>query len=327
VKADRMLSILLLLQSEGKLSASELARRLEVSERTIMRDMESLSMSGVPIYAERGSRGGWALREGYQTNLTGMKAEEFISLMIAANPSLLRDLGIKEHYDAAYRKLIASSPETIRHSAELMWKKVHIDGTSWHPADDAHSWLSTIQEAVWMQRQLCIHYKRDQEIHIRNVNPLGIVAKRSIWYLVAEVGDDYRNYRISRVVYAQVLPSGFSMPEHFDLERYWEHSTRQFKINLPRYPAKLRVSESAATRLLHERYVTIVQQTKSSETDRLEIDIEFATLEHAAESVLSYGAAIEVLEPAELRDQVIHQAKSIMELYGAEISREEHTSL
>src|SRR5690606_32418345 len=133
--------------------------------------------------AERGRQGGWRRTEGYRTDLTGMKTGEFISLMISAHPNVLQDLGIDGHYDAAYRKLVASSPSAIRENAEMIWKKVHIDGAGWHQPSESCPCLPTVQEAVWAEHRLIIHYKREQEISIRTVEPLGLVSKRSVWYL------------------------------------------------------------------------------------------------------------------------------------------------
>ena len=151
MRADRLVSILLLLQNQGKLTTRQLADKLEVAERTIMRDMEALSMAGIPVYAERGNQGGWQLAAGYRTTVTGMKAEEFTSLLISAHPGLQRDLGIEQHFDQAYQKLLAASSPAFKQSAEQMRQKIHIDGAGCHggQGEQACPYLTTAQEAVW----------------------------------------------------------------------------------------------------------------------------------------------------------------------------------
>lgn len=314
MKADRMISILLILQNEGKISTRELAERLEVSERTIARDMEALSVSGIPVYSERGSRGGWLLAEGYRTKLTGMKAEEFISLIISAHPGLLTDLGIKNHFDDALQKLLASSPASIKNNIELIQRKIHIDGAGWHQAIEAYPYLTIVQEAVWAESKLCIHYKRDQDVVVRTVHPLGLVAKRSVWYLVAEYEGELRTYRVSRIVHAEGLNEPFHYPADFNLAQYWEQSIAQFQQKLPRYPAKIRINEPLLERLEQERYLTILQ-TETPENGWLEATIQFATLEHACEMVLRFGSLVEVIAPEELRSKVIAETQAVINLY------------
>ncbi|MGE7270895.1 helix-turn-helix transcriptional regulator [Brevibacillus panacihumi] len=314
MRADRMLSILLLLQNEGKKTAKELAERLEVSERTILRDMEALSMSGVPVYSERGSGGGWLLADGYRTSLTGIKAEEFLSLIVSAHPGLLTDLGIKKHFDATYQKLLASSPASIKNNIELIQKKFHIDGAGWHQAKESYPYLSTVQEAVWANLKLCIHYKRDQETLVRTVCPLGLVAKRSVWYFVADCDGALRTYRVSRIAHAEVLQESFPYPQEFHLANYWEASTAEFKQRLPRFPAKLKVSEQLLGRLEQENYITILEKAPG-ENGWLEATIQFATLEHACEMILGFGSLAQVLSPEELRIKVLAEIHAMLAGY------------
>ncbi|MGD8191889.1 helix-turn-helix transcriptional regulator [Brevibacillus ginsengisoli] len=315
MRADRMLTILLLLQNEGKMSSRKLAQRLEVSERTIIRDMEALSMSGVPVYAERGSCGGWLLAEGYRTKLTGMKAEELISLVISSHPGLLTDLGIKKHFDVALQKLLASSPASIQKNIELIQKKIHIDGAGWHQTSESYPYLTTVQEAVWAECTLCMHYKREKDIVIRTVHPLGLVAKRSVWYLLAESDGEIRTYRVSRIVHAELLNESFPYPIDFNLAQQWEQSTIQFQQNLPRYPATLKINEQLLDRLEQERYLTVLE-TKPAENGLLEAIVQFATLEHACEKVLSFGSFAEVIAPEELRAKVISETQAVINLYN-----------
>src|SRR5689334_16595189 len=188
MRADRLLSIMLLLQVHRRITARELARRLEVSERTIHRDMDALGAAGIPIYAERGVGGGWALAEAYQTNLTGLNEAEIQALFLATPPQLLADLGLRQAADAALIKLLAALPAISRRDAEFARQRIHVDGAGWLRAREAVPFLAAIQEALWQDRKLRLTYQRADDTTVeRLVDPLGLVAKSSVWYLVAGV--------------------------------------------------------------------------------------------------------------------------------------------
>ncbi|MGZ9583051.1 helix-turn-helix transcriptional regulator [Paenibacillus marinisediminis] len=317
MRADRLLTILLLLQNQGRMTSRELADKLEVSERTVFRDMEALSAAGIPVYAERGSGGGWLLSEGYRTNLTGMKTEEILSLLLINPSNLLDDLGIKDHFEAAFQKLLATSPKSIKKNAEMVRQRMLVDGAGWHQSKESFEHLSTVQEAVWEERQLNIKYRRDGETMERIVYPLGIVAKRNVWYLIAESSGDMRTYRISRLVDARMLEETFKRPDDFELELYWEQSTQQFKKSLPRYPARLRVHLKLHSRIGHERYAKIIRSEEADECcEWSEMDVEFETLDSACEIILSYGSLVEVMAPEELRAKVVSELTATASIYA-----------
>lgn len=320
MRADRLVSILLLLQNQGKLTTRQLAEKLEVAERTILRDMEALSIAGIPVYAERGNKGGWRLTAGYRTTVTGMKAEELTSLLISAHPGVQRDLGIEQHFDRAFQKLLASSAPSFKQSAEQMRQKIHIDGAGWHAGngEETYPYLTAVQEAVWGECKLFIRYPRGEELVERIVCPLGLVAKRSVWYVVADVEEQLRTYRVSRLAYAEVLPERFSRPESFQLAEYWESSTAAFKQTLPRYETSLLLNAPLLGRMEHDRYVRVREWTAADKEGWLQASVEFHTLTHACETLLSYGAAVEVLGPLELRQAVISTTRAIADLYGEE---------
>ncbi|MGG2995931.1 YafY family protein [Paenibacillus macerans] len=318
MRADRLLAILLLLQNRGKMSSRHLAKELEVSERTIGRDMEALSAAGIPVYAERGAQGGWALAESYRTNLTGMRPEEIVSLLLTSHNELLGDLGIQGHFQTAYQKLLAASPAPIRQDAELIRQRIHIDGAGWHASGEAFPWLATVQEAVWAQRKLRIRYRKEDVAVERTLLPLGLIAKRSVWYLAAAQEDsgEMRTYRISRLEDAQLLAETFARPAGFNLAEYWERSTADFKSRLPRYPARVNVKEPRLDRLRRERYAKVLHAAKPDEQGFVTADIEFQTLESACEIVLACGPEARVLEPPELRERVRREAEAIFQLYS-----------
>lgn len=315
MRADRLLSILLLLQNQGRMTSRELAEKLEVSERTIHRDMEALSAAGVPVYSERGACGGWALSEGYRTNLTGLKSEEIQSLLLVTPTVLLNDLGMRGSFEVAYQKLMAASPKALQQDAAHVRQRIHIDGAGWHQSNEEFPHLSTIQEAVWQERKLYMRYQREESVVERVVHPLGLAAKRSTWYLVAEVENELRTYRISRLLDARIQEETFVRPADFDLARYWEESTEQFKASLPRYLARVKVNEKLLKRLSQERYLKMLS-TQPVGSGWVEAEIQFHTLESACEMILGFGSRMQVLEPEELRTKVIAETQATLALYG-----------
>src|SRR5579884_4031323 len=203
MRADRLLSILLHLQVHRRITAGELARRLEVSERTIYRDMVALGMAGIPVVAERGVHGGWMLMEEYRTNLTGLNEAEIQALFLAKPTRLLADLNLDKAAEGALVKLLAALPTMHRRGAQDVRQRIHIDVLGWRQTREALPLLPPLQEAVWQERRVRMTYRRgDGEVVERVIEPLGLVAKGSIWYLIAsaEGEGEPRTYRISRVL-------------------------------------------------------------------------------------------------------------------------------
>src|SRR5437660_3968129 len=188
MRADRLLSILLHLQVHRRITACELAKRLEVSERTIYRDMDALSAAGIPVVAERGTGGGWALLEEYKTNLTGLNEAEIQTLFLTQPARLLTDLGLRQTSEAALIKLLASLPAISRRGAEYIRQRIYVDVTGWHHTEENIAALPILQEAIWRERELQLTYQRnDGKLVERLAAPLGLVAKGTVWYLVAIV--------------------------------------------------------------------------------------------------------------------------------------------
>lgn len=324
MRADRLLSILLLLQNGGKLNSRQLAEKLEVSERTIVRDMDALSSAGIPVYAERGPLGGWMLAENYRTSLTGMNQEEILSLLLTSYSHLLGEIGIpKRSFEAAYQKLLASSPAPVRQDAEMLSERIHIDGAGWHTSGESFPLLKIVQEAVWGQRKLDISYRKSDSdaanagaISRRTVHPLGLVAKRNVWYLVAEENGEMKTFRISRITEAAVLEESFQRPNDFSLSGYWEQSTADFKSALPRYPAQIRITERRLARLKRERYAKVLSaEPENGQPGWMRVSIEFHTLDSACEILLACGREAEALHPQELRELIGAEAAAISALY------------
>jgi predicted DNA-binding transcriptional regulator YafY len=299
------------------MSARELAGRLEVSERTIHRDMEALSAAGVPVVAERGSNGGWSLLEAYRTNLTGLNQSEVQALFLTQPPRLLADLGLRAAAEGALVKLLASLPGTQRRDAEFMRARIHIDGAGWKQTVETVPCLPLIQEGLWREKKLRVLYERSDHVCVeRVVNPLGLVAKGSTWYLVAEVDGDFRTYRISRVQEAAILDEPSERPDDFDLAGYWEQSKADFQTNLPRYPARFRIASSILFFFQGMLRYSRVERVEPPDADGWQVvDLMFDVEEEALLYGSGYGGLVEVLEPVELRDKVKAQAQAVIALY------------
>ncbi len=318
MRADRLLSILLLLQVHRRLTARELAQRLEVSERTIHRDMVALSTAGIPVTAERGAGGGWSLLEEYRTNLTGLNEAEIQALFLIKPARLLADLGLQQASEAALIKLLAALPSVSRRDAEYARQRVHVDPSGWNRPEEAVPCLPTLQEAVWQERRLQFTYRRGDGAAVeRLVDPLGLVAKGSVWYLVAAVEGEIRSYRVSRVQDARATDQPCVRPQAFDLAAYWEQSSAHFTASLPRYPATVRVAPAILPRLRYAgRYARIEHADAPDAAGWTKLSMRFQTAEEACEYVLSFGPQIEVLEPQALREQVINLAESVVAFYA-----------
>lgn len=313
MRADRLVSILLLLQLHDRLTARELAARLEVSERTIMRDMDSLSAAGIPVFAERGTGGGWALLGPYRVDLTGLNRDEIQALFLTAPPRLLADLGLRQAYDAALIKLQAALSISQQQGAGDIRERILVDTPGWRPTRAEDACFKVIQHAVLSGRRLRMIYQRAEgEASERHVDPLGLVAKGSVWYLIAAVEGEPRTYRVSRVQDAQVLDLPAQRTAGFNLAEFWEKSSREFIANLPRYPARLRIDAEWATRMQSWwRYAHVERIEPPDEMGWCVADVSFDVLEVAAGNVLSFGPYVEVIEPEELKLLVYDWAKAV----------------
>jgi predicted DNA-binding transcriptional regulator YafY len=333
MRADRLISIMLLLQTYRRMTAHDLADRLEVSERTIHRDMESLSAAGVPVIAERGIGGGWSLMGEYRTNLTGLNEAEIQALFLARSPRLLDDLGLGKAAEAAFIKLFAAVPPAMRRDAESASQRIYVDGAGWNQNEESVPLLPLLQEAVWRERKLKFKYQRGDDCEVeRVVDPLGLVAKGGAWYLVAAIDGDIRNYRISRVIEAEMTDQGFGRPEAFDLVAHWRQSAVEFKSKLPRYPVTVRVHPEIVNKMyIIGRFSRVENVAPPDEADEAygahgahgahgkgwrRVSICFQFEDDACECLLGFGDRIEVLEPRELREKLVDRARSVVEFYS-----------
>jgi predicted DNA-binding transcriptional regulator YafY len=319
MRADRLLSILLLLQVHRKLTARNLARRLEVSERTIHRDMVALGTAGVPVTAARGAGGGWGLLESYQTNLTGLNEAEIQALFLAKPSHLLADLGLARAGEAAFIKLLAALPAIGRRDAQDVRQRIHIDPTGWRRPDENVSCIPTLQDAIWRERRLAFLYDRGEGSSPRVAEPLGLVAKGSVWYLVAAVEGQPRTYRVSRIRDARVCDDEpFARPADFDLAAYWERSSAEFVANLPRYDALVRAAPEALPRLrAGGRYMRIEREEAPERDGWVRVALRFEEEHEASEFLLPFGDQVEALDPPALRARIAGLAARVAAFYAA----------
>ncbi|HET9218668.1 MAG TPA: YafY family protein [Terriglobia bacterium] len=304
MRADRLLSALLLLQAHGRLTGRELAKRLEVSERTMHRDMEALSASGVPVFAMRGSRGGWQLEEGWRTQVPGFDEAELRAFLMA-QPQVVGDQRLVHAAERALAKLIAAMPMPLRERAASIRQRLHVDTSRWYGTIENLSMLPVVQDAVSRDRKLQIVYKREgHEASERTVDPLGLVAKGTAWYLVANTPRGFRTYRVSRIKEATLLEQACERPPDFDLAAYWKASTEQFR-DRTRYTAMLRLEANTAEMMKTWGCVSSADATESIHpTGWVTVQAQFDDEDHACFLVLGLGPRAEVLTPAKLRERV-----------------------
>lgn len=314
MKADRLVTILLLLQAKGKVTTSRLAELLDVSKRTIHRDMEALSTSGIPIYAERGYDGGWMLSEGYRTNLTGLKVDELRALFLIYATSVVNDLGLGSEFDSAFIKLLASTPPAYQNQVRSLRERVHIDSTGWPQGIHSTADLPLLLKAVEDNGILIIDYHKKDKSEERTVFPLGLVAKGNIWYLVTQMGSHYRTFRVSNIKGVRFSGKKFRRPQSFHLQNYWVNWWENFKNSIPQYIVEIEVNNQQISKIKNIPFLRLLQTIPgSNEISRMQID--FETEEKAIRNVLSMGADAKVISPEKLRKKIEVETQKTLELY------------
>ncbi len=308
MRADRLLSELLLLQAHGRLTGRELAKKLEVSERTVHRDMEALSAARVPVFALRGARGGWQLDEDWRTQVPALDEAELRAFLMA-QPRIIGDPRLAAAAERALGKLMAALPESLRERAASIRQRLYVDTTGWRGTTENLAMLPLVQEAVARDRKLAIQYKpQGRERGERIVDPLGLVAKGNAWYLVANTPRGFRTYRVSRIEEAQLLNQPSARPADFDLEAHWRLSTKQFQEGWSRLSATLRLEPSAAEWVKMWRIASPTEPMPHPDSDGwITLNVQFDHEGEARFLVLGLGSRVEVVEPASLRDRVVEE--------------------
>ncbi|URT72731.1 helix-turn-helix transcriptional regulator [Cytobacillus firmus] len=317
MRADRLIAIVLLLQNNERMTSRELAKELEVTERTIHRDMEALSAAGIPVLAERGKFGGWKLLENYRTNLTGLKAAEITTLLLSPSFEHLADLGISNDWKEARQKLLAAIPAPLKEGVKDISNRIHIDTSTWRETPRELKSFGIVQQAVWEEKKLQIKYeKADKQTSERIVEPLGLVAKGNTWYLIAASDAKIKTYRVSRIVDAELINENFSRPNHFDLADYWQESKQTFISSLPKFEVDVEISPAIIRRInFTGRFVQVLHTNKPSDNGWIPASLCFDTEQEAGEYILGFGNQIKIIHPVSLKERVKDLAESVVQLY------------
>jgi predicted DNA-binding transcriptional regulator YafY len=318
MRASRLLSIQMLLQAHGRMSATALARSLEISVRTLYRDVDELTAAGVPIYAERGRAGGFQLLAGWNTTLTGLTATEAEAVFLSGLAGPAADLGLGAEVRSAQLKLVSALPAAWRGRAPRIGARLHLDPVEWYREADALPHLQLVARAVWQDRQLEIAYASWRRTARQVVHPLGLVLKAGIWYLVALREDKVRTFRVSSMLEVRMLDAPCSRPRRFDLASYWADSVKRFESELhagearvaatARGLAELRQSGAAVARAL-----SAVQPPAAG--DRVHARIPIESLAQAAGLLMRLAPEVEVLQPVALRRAILARAREVTALY------------
>jgi predicted DNA-binding transcriptional regulator YafY len=347
MRASRLVSILLLLQSRGKLTAQQLADTLEVSVRTVYRDIESLSEAGVPVYGDAGPDGGYQLLGGYRTRLNGLTAAEAQALSLAGMPRAAAELGLGTVLATAQLKLQAALPAELRDRTDAISERFLLDAPGWYYDGDSSPYLSAVADAVWHQRRIEIRYRRwtaPTDV-TRTLDPHGIVLKAGKWYLVARDAADLaadaatsrdttawnatgrdaaamRTYRVNHILALTDTGERFARAGGFDLAVFWASSVAGFRAGLWQGEARIRLSQAGRDRMseiMSPAVISAAGATASAADEHgwVTAVVPIESLIHAHQDFLRLGADVEVLEPDELRLQLAQTARSLAAIYAA----------
>ncbi|MFI2713389.1 helix-turn-helix transcriptional regulator [Micromonospora sp. NPDC018662] len=321
MRASRLLSILLLLQAHGRLTAADLATRLDVSARTIYRDVEALHAAGIPLYGEAGHAGGYRLVEGWRTRLTGLTGEEADRLLFAGLPGPAAELGYRSVVAAVQLKLRAALPAPLADRAARLEQRFHLDTPGWYSDGDPSPHLAAAAEAVWREHRIRVRYRSWRGEATRVLEPYGLVLKGGRWYVVAARPERAgpATYRVNQILDLTPLDESFDRPE-FDLPAWWRSHVVAFRAGLHRGEAHIRLSPRGRERLreIGSDVVVAAAEASAGPPDaagwvRAVIPIE--SLTHAHGDLLRLGADVEVLSPADLRARLAETAAALAALY------------
>jgi len=321
VKSSRLIRILLLLQLNGQMNATRLADELEVSVRTVYRDVESLMMAGVPIYSTPGPAGGYRLVDGWQTRLTGLTTGEAEALFLAGLPGPAAELGLGTVVAVAGLKLESALPPELRGRTARIRERFHLDAPGWFTGQDPAPHLAEVADAVWNRHRIAVHYQRWAGVVERVIDPLGIVLKGGFWYLVARSDDRVHTYRVSRILELETTDEEFDRPDGFDLEEFWVANAEGYQAAVLPARARVRLSPRAMDRLaaLLGPEAERLARSAGGPPDGdgwIETDLAVETdLVQAAREILRFGPDAEVLEPPALRDALRAQIDSVSTVY------------
>ena len=316
MRADRVLAMLLLLQARGRVSALELAARLEVSRRTVYRDVDALSAAGVPVRTEPGPRGGIELVEGWRTDLTGLTEPELNALFAsAAGPA----------FESAMGKLAAALPGESGRRAGRMRERLLVDSVGWGRRGDASPHLQVVQDAVFADRRLRLRYRRaEAQVTERIVDPLGLILKAGVWYLLADAAGDQpgppstprqrakrRLFRLSRVEAAEALDEPARRPRGFDLAAAWRQQAAGWDTGRAALEVLVKVADADLPLVLRVAGDRVTDRPRPGV-----VRMAFPAVEPAAAFLSSFGAMVEALEPPQLRVELARRGADLVRVYA-----------
>ena len=319
MRASRLLSILLLLQTRGRMTAEALAAEFEVSVRTIYRDIDQLSAAGTPVYADRGRSGGFQLMDGYRTRLTGLTDAEAETLFLGGLSGPAAQMGFSGAVTTMQLKLLAALPPERQAAAERLAGRFHLDPVGWYQTTEEAERLPAIAQAVWNSRRIAVRYESWKGEVSRDLEPLGLILKAGLWYLAArpvQGRGEPRTYRVSNILDLTVGEATFERPAGFDLAAWWVETSRRFEADIFTGTATLRVSKTGLKRLarLGAEQARIAAEAGPAE-GWSEVTVPIESVEHAATDFLRLGSEAEVLAPAALRDAMRATAGRLAQLY------------
>lgn len=316
MKSDRLVSVLLLLQARSPRSARELANALEVSSRTIYRDVEALSLAGVPVYAERGSSGGIALADGYRKAITQFSTDELNALFLAAADPLA-ELGVTGH-QRALDKLSGALPDLQRRAAQQARQRILLDHNRWYRLEQPAALLSVLRRAVWEDRQVSIRYRdRTGTMTQREIDPYGLVSKAGVWYLVArQHNGEYRTFRVERIADTQECVTRFTRDEHFDLESHWRAANAAMQRPTDWYEATLHVMSEALEWVMSYSECDVLAEDDAGKTLRMR----FPSFAAAVRQIAGWARSVRIVEPPDLRTALAEHARDLIAFYETPIS-------
>ncbi|MEU3272654.1 WYL domain-containing protein [Saccharomonospora sp. NPDC006951] len=314
MRAERLVALLFTLQSRRSATVSELATALGVSERTMHRDIAALQASGVPLWTEQGRHGGVRLVEGWRSRLDGLTSREAVAIFAMGVPRALTELGLGTAVSAAHAKLSATLPAPLREQAQHLAQRFHLDAPGWFRGEDDTEHLAAVATAVWEQRRTRIGYQRGGDVVEREADPLGLVLKAGVWYLVARVGSDIRTYRASRIVGTTDLGERFERPADFDLATWWQNSSVQFERSLRTQRVRLRLSPAGLRALpaildIDQAREALEQAGNPAPGEWTEIELEMEDIPIAVSQLLGLGAEVEVVAPSAARSAFAETAR------------------
>lgn len=321
MRASRLVNVLLLLQTRGRMTADELARELEVSARTVQRDLEALGEAGVPVYVERGRHGGARLVEGYRTRLTGLTSEEAEALFLSGLPGAAAELGLGTVLAAAQLKVLAALPPELRARASRIRERFYLDAPGWFRTPDEQPHLAVLASCAWSDRRVRIVYRREEEVVERTIEPMGLVLKGGTWYVVARRSGEMRTYRVSRIEAATPTDERFERPARFDLAAHWDTSAAAYEESFERVAVTVRLAPDAIGAAEYVLGETRIREAIASMPDPdsdgwLRLTVRLLSLDWAHDDLLRLGAEAEVLAPPALRERIARTTRAMAARYG-----------